>query len=116
MKKIGSILLMAGLTFGLAACGGNGDSSGEGNSGGDDVDQTTSVDADAAEGVFKENCASCHGENLEGKNGPALDKIGSDLSKDEILEQIKNGGGGMPSGLIEGDEAENVAGWLADMK
>lgn len=115
MKRI--MILISGivLAIGITACGGNNDdNAGKGNksSGG----EKSSVDASAAKDVFKSNCASCHGKNLEGKNGPELKDVGSDMSKDEIRKQIKNGGGGMPGGLIKGDEADNVAAWLASKK
>jgi hypothetical protein len=38
------------------------------------------------------------------------------LSKKQILDQIKNGGGGMPAGVVKGDQAEKVASWLAAKK
>ncbi|HET7628437.1 MAG TPA: cytochrome c [Bacillales bacterium] len=66
--------------------------------------------------IFEKNCASCHGQNLEGGMGPSLQHIGSKLSKEQILEQIKNGGGAMPGGLIQGEEAKKVAEWLAKKK
>lgn len=111
MKRI--MILMSGfvLAIGITACGSSNDNGGEGSSNGGDE-----VDASAAQDVFKENCASCHGENLEGKNGPELDHIGKEMSKDDIKKQIKDGGGGMPAEIIKGDEADNVAGWLADKK
>lgn len=114
MKRIAMFLASIGLVIGLAACGGadeeGSDTSGEGGG-------SATVDVEAAKASFQQNCATCHGNNLEGKgNAPALENIGSELSKDEILDQIHNGGGGMPGGLIKGDEAENVAAWLASMK
>ncbi|WP_431522083.1 c-type cytochrome [Guptibacillus hwajinpoensis] len=70
-----------------------------------------------AEKIFSQNCASCHGENLGGGAGPALEAVGGKYSKDEILEIIKNGkGGGMPAGVIQGKEAEMVATWLSEKK
>lgn len=66
--------------------------------------------------IFAQNCTACHGKNLEGGAGPNLQKIGSQLSKDQILKQIKEGGGGMPGGLIQGDAANKVAAWLAKKK
>ncbi|WP_420541711.1 MULTISPECIES: c-type cytochrome [Guptibacillus] len=70
-----------------------------------------------AEKVFAQNCASCHGENLGGGAGPALEAVGGKYSKDEILEIIKNGkSGGMPAGVIQGEEAEMVATWLSEKK
>jgi cytochrome c551 len=97
-------ILTLGLILSVAGC-----SSGDKN-------ESSGGDASAAETTYKQNCASCHGQNLEGANGPALKAIGKEHSKDEILEQIKNGGDGMPAALIKGKEAENVASWLADKK
>ena len=93
----------------LGACGGGDDSASDtADSGGGDVD---------AEKVFQANCATCHGGNLEGGAGPALDMIGGTLSEDEIHDIIENGkSGGMPAGLIKGEELDEVASWLAAKK
>ncbi|MFC4618717.1 c-type cytochrome [Camelliibacillus cellulosilyticus] len=88
----------------LAACGNSDNKSDKGQS------------ASGPEAVYSQSCASCHGKNLEGKVGPALSHIGKKMSKEQILNQIKNGGGGMPGNLIKGDNAEKVAAWLADKK
>lgn len=96
----------------LGACGGGGDDAGkkdEGTTGGD----TASVDAEA---VVQQKCISCHGGNLEGASGPALDKIGAELSEEEIHDVIIDGQGGMPGGIIKGDDADAVAAWLAEKK
>lgn len=53
---------------------------------------------------------------MKGKSGPALNHIGKKRSKADILKQIKNGGGGMPAGVIKGNQADKVAFWLADKK
>ena len=61
---------------------------------------TTEAAGDDADGaaVFAEaGCGGCHQfgpANSEGTVGPSLD--GTDLSKDEIAQQVRNGGGGMP--------------------
>ncbi|WP_371862535.1 cytochrome c551 [Mesobacillus foraminis] len=102
-------LMISGIVLGLTACSGGGGS--EETSGG-----SGEVDTANAEEVFQQNCASCHGGNLEGGAGPALNKVGSDMSKDEILNKIKEGGGGMPANIIEGKNAESVAAWLAEKK
>ncbi|MCQ6268072.1 cytochrome c [Fictibacillus sp. WQ 8-8] len=104
IKKITFVL---GIVLALTACSSGGDSGG--GKGG-------SMDTASAEKTFKQNCASCHGNNLEGGTGPALKDIGKEHTKAEILKQIRNGGGGMPAGLIQGKEAENVAQWLAKKK
>lgn len=115
MKRMLFLISSFVLAMGITACGNNnnnndagGGSSSKGGGG--------NVDAAAAKQVYKKNCASCHGQNLEGKNGPNLQKIGGSMSKADILKQIKNGGGGMPGGLIKGKDAQNVAGWLASKK
>ncbi len=118
----------------LAACGGNDNDADTGADGGGTTTEQTDdgaaetdegageggadagYDAEAAEASYQQTCSSCHGGNLEGANGPALDNIGARLSQDEILDAIVNGRAGMPPGLLQGDEAENVAAWLADMK
>lgn len=105
-KKILGLLMGATLAVGLAACG---------NDKADDGNKTAS--AGDAEKIVNQKCISCHGENLKGGVGPALDKIGSQLSKDEIHDIIINGkGGGMPPKLIEGKDADAVAAWLSEKK
>lgn len=126
-----SVLALALL---LVACGGN-DNDTDTNTGTNDNNKTeqtdegtagtdeqadegaseASYDADAAKASYQ-TCAGCHGGNLEGGSGPALSDVGSRLSKEEILDIIENGRPGMPPGLLKGDEAENVAAWLADQK
>lgn len=101
-----------GATLILGACGGGNDTSDEkdtGTSGGD----TAAIDAEA---VVQQKCISCHGGDLTGASGPAINKVGADHSEEEILDIILNGQGGMPGGIIKGEEAEAVASWLAEKK
>lgn len=142
MKKTWLMMLSVfALALLLVACGGNDDT--DTNTGTDDggtTEQTddgatdtdggtddddgaadgdteaTSYDADAADSSYQQSCASCHGGDLEGLSGPELTNIGASLSEDEILDAILNGRTGMPPGMLQGDEAENVAAWLADKK
>ncbi|WP_119182604.1 cytochrome c551 [Exiguobacterium sp. OS-77] len=122
--KLKNLLLTLGLgtTLALAACGGSDDSSSSDSSStkeestmNDDSSKTeTAVDA---EKIFANNCASCHGNNLEGNVGPNLTKVGSKYSSEEIQEIIKNGKGQMPAGILkEDEEIVAVADWLADKK
>lgn len=110
-KKLLAAILGAGLM--LAACGG-GDEEAEPADTGTTETETATVDP---EKIVNAKCTSCHGGNLEGQgNFPALNNVGSRLSKDEILNVIENGRGAMPGGLVTGDEAEAVAAWLAEKK
>jgi quinoprotein glucose dehydrogenase len=57
------------------------------------------------------NCASCHGEDLEGDpqgNFPALADVGSRMTRDEVLA-IVNGGRGFMPGFAHLDEGEKEA-------
>lgn len=98
-----------GATLVLGACGG-GDKADDGGNG----DTAAGIDADK---VYQANCASCHGGNLEGRgSAPSLANAGSTHSEEEIHDIIQNGQGGMPPGLIQGEELEAVAKWLAEKK
>ncbi|MGG3941607.1 cytochrome c551 [Peribacillus psychrosaccharolyticus] len=105
-KKMLGILL--GTTLMLTACGG-GDESKEPEG---DSTQTAS----AEEKLYERSCAGCHGNNLEGAAGPKLSNVGSKLSKEDIETIIAEGKGIMPSEVLKGEDAANVAAWLADKK
>lgn len=116
MKK-SLMALLFGTTLVLGACGGDDTAEkepAEETPSEAPAGEEASVDA---EQIVKQNCISCHGENLEGQgNFPALNDVGSRLSEDEIHTVILEGRGGMPAKLIEGEEAEAVAAWLSEKK
>jgi cytochrome c551 len=68
---------------------------------------------------FIQNCKSCHtleAVNAHGVTGPNLDELGG-LDKQRVLQAIERGGTGsgrMPPELIEGEEADAVATYVAD--
>src|SRR5699024_6018036 len=64
------------------------------------------------EHIFLQNCASCHGDNLEGNGNPPLNALEGRYTADEIVEIIGEGPGIMPAGLATGEEAEAVAQYL----
>ncbi|MDR7080039.1 cytochrome c551 [Neobacillus niacini] len=104
-KKLLKMLLGTALVMSLAACGGGDDEGGDTATAGD------------AEKVYSQKCSSCHGGDLKGGMGPELTAVGASKSKDEIAAIIKDGTtGGMPAGLIEGDDLDKVAEWLASKK
>lgn len=53
--------------------------------------------------IFKNKCMSYHGGNLEGGAGPDPRHVGVSMCEEEILNQIVNGGGCMPGGLVDKD-------------
>lgn len=67
--------------------------------------------------LFRQNCASCHSlaaVNARGVTGPGLDDLGG-LNRARVLSAIRVGGTGkyqMPAGLLEGENAEDVAAFL----
>lgn len=106
MKKI--LIPIFSATLFLAACGGE-----------DTKKEETSKTASSDPGyeLFQQkSCIGCHGKDLEGASGPALNKIGSKLSKDEIVKVIEEGKGSMPKGLAEGDDAQKIADYLSKQK
>jgi cytochrome c553 len=68
--------------------------------------------------LFQQQCASCHSlaaVNARGVTGPNLDRIG-DVQPDRIVNAIRIGGTGqgrMPAKLLEGEEAQDVAEYVA---
>jgi mono/diheme cytochrome c family protein len=69
-------------------------------------------------GLFRQQCATCHSLaaiNARGVTGPDLDRIG-DVTAERIVAAIANGGTGqkrMPAMLLEGEEAQAVAEYVA---
>ncbi|QKS70876.1 cytochrome c [Paenalkalicoccus suaedae] len=94
-------LSLVGINIGDDLAGGN--ENGEGNAEQQEFDDPIEL----GQSVYEMNCASCHGGNLEGGVGPALD--GGNYSQEEILSAIAEGPGSMPAGLASGEEADAVA-------
>lgn len=112
MKKL--LVAMLGAVLVLGACGGGDgdepspadDANGTEETAGDNV----AYDAANGEEVYQGRCAACHGGDLQGASGPGI--VG--LSYDEVLTAIQQGPGGMPADLATGNDAEDVAAWVAD--
>ena len=70
--------------------------------------------------LFIQNCKSCHtlaAVQAHGVTGPNLDDL-APLDKQRVLNAIKRGGTGtgrMPPGLLEGEDANAVATYVADV-
>jgi cytochrome c553 len=70
--------------------------------------------------LFIQNCKSCHtleAVQAHGVTGPDLDEL-SGIDKQRVLNAIERGGTGsgrMPAGLLEGEDADAVATYVADV-
>lgn len=62
------------------------------------------------ESIFEGNCAACHGGDLSGGAGPALNT--GEHSDEDILNAISEGPGTMPENLVSGEEADAVAEYI----
>lgn len=95
-------VVLAVLSLVLAGCG-------SGAGGG----ATASKDPKA---VFKGKCGQCHALEAAGTTGsfgPDLDALRPDRAT--VVTQIRNGGGGMPRGLLKGAEAEAMAKYVSSV-
>ncbi|WP_042477315.1 c-type cytochrome [Bacillus ndiopicus] len=109
-KRLMHVVLAGGLAvFGLAACGGNKAKEEPTPPTNEQAGDTVAV----GESVAKANCIGCHGGDLTGSMGPSLH--GLTLSKEEIVDILKNGKGNMPAGQAKGDE-EAVADYILTLK
>jgi mono/diheme cytochrome c family protein len=68
--------------------------------------------------LFIATCKSCHdldAVQARGVTGPDIDELGA-VDRERVLNAIENGGTGqgrMPAGLLEGQDAEDVANYVA---
>lgn len=106
------IVLMFGLSF-----KGLGDSKDQAkDKGGTTTAKTETVAASNPEGIYKNTCIGCHGDQYQGVVGPSLKGVGGKLSKDQIKTIITKGKGGMPPNLVPEDKAEAMAEWVSKIK
>jgi mono/diheme cytochrome c family protein len=71
--------------------------------------------AELGAAVFGENCSSCHGATGNGGNGgPDLTTMPLAQTEEGAIQQVTNGGGGMPAfeGVLDEEEIENVAAYV----
>lgn len=89
---------------------------------GQPVTKTDATQYPQAVAVYEMGCNTCHGENLEGGIGPALQHVGSSMTLAQIERQIQVGGGPMPAYAAKHDailtpaQIVAVATWLATKK
>ncbi|MBP0723574.1 cytochrome c [Bacillus sp. RG28] len=82
--------------------------------------KTTETASAKPEDIYKNTCIGCHGDQMQGGVGPNLQKIGGQLSQDEIKNILQNGKTGkigtMPKGLLPAEQVDVMAKWLASKK
>jgi sulfite dehydrogenase len=97
-------------------------STGEGESTGTKSTGTTTggnagADLAAGKAAFSATCGGCHmlkDAGTSGNVGPDLDSL-APLTAERVATQIKNGGGPMPPMLLTGQDAANVAAYVASV-
>lgn len=94
-----------------APAGGGGTETGGGGGG-----AASAGDVDAGLMVFQASCTGCHlADGLEaGGVGPKLAGLG--LTEQRIHDQVVNGGGAMPGGLVSGADLDNVVAYTLSIQ
>ncbi|MFS0750812.1 c-type cytochrome [Oceanobacillus sp. 1P07AA] len=95
------VVMLLGVVLTLGACG-NADN------------DTATENLDPGEEVYRNNCASCHANDLSGSGGPSLVGVGSKYTQDEIAEIVTKGKGSMPPMNVEGQNLEELTNWLSE--
>jgi mono/diheme cytochrome c family protein len=92
-----------------------GEESGEEEGEGGEATAGAGGDPQAGAAVFSENCSTCHGATgLGGNGGPDLTTMPLAQTEEGAIQQVTNGGGGMPpfGGTLSEEEIENVAAYV----
>ena len=97
-------------------------STGEAESTGEQSSGTTTgggsgADLAAGKSLFTNTCGGCHAlkdAGTTGNVGPDLDSL-APLTAERVAKQIENGGGPMPPKLLTGQDAANVAAYVASV-
>ena len=114
-RRIAVVLLVLALGVGVAACGDD-DENGADTTATETDGTTDETTTEAGRSIFVEQCGVCHtlsDAGTTGTTGPSLD--GRGLSEDEVEQQVREGGGGMPAfeDTLEDDEIADVSAYVA---
>jgi cytochrome c551 len=63
--------------------------------------------------VFAASCAGCHGADATGGAGPSL--VDTGLTAVDVEAIVASGRGAMPPGVVEGQDAADVAAYVASL-
>ena len=101
---------------GEAGEGSEGEEEGAEGEAGGESEEAGGGDPEKGSIVFSENCSVCHGATGHGGNGgPDLTTMPLAQTEEGAIQQVTNGGGGMPpfGGTLSEEEIENVAAYVA---
>jgi mono/diheme cytochrome c family protein len=107
--RLRSAAVVSLIVFALAGCGGGDDEEAEQPPAATTAETGGGTEA-SGEAVFTENCGSCHtlaAAGTSGTTGPNLDDLKP--SMEQVEEQVRNGGGGMPAFEGQLSDAEIMA-------
>jgi cytochrome c551 len=88
----------------------------EGGGGGEGGGGEASGDAAAGLAVFDANCTSCHLNDGKDAGGVGPQLAGMGLDAATIENQVVNGGGGMPAGLVSGTDLDNAVAYVLSIQ
>ena len=121
MKKILAAMLMVALVIGLIACSNTTQTYNNVNNNKEKKSVPAASAIIDAKAIVQANCAVCHGQNLQGGQGPKLIGVGAEFNKNQIIDFIKNGKtdseGSMHAGVLTDPKQINaVAEYLVNLK
>jgi len=104
------------ITAPTAAPGGGSETGGGAETGGGGGGGEAAGDAEAGLAVFQASCTGCHlaDGTQDGGVGPKLAGLG--LDAETISNQVVNGGGAMPAGLVSGTDLDNVVAYVLSIQ
>ncbi|MEH7076477.1 c-type cytochrome [Neobacillus drentensis] len=66
------------------------------------------------ETIYKESCAACHGNQLQGAVGPPVTNMKSKYSEADVLKIVNEGTQKMPGNLLDKEASKTVMKWLME--
>jgi mono/diheme cytochrome c family protein len=119
VRKVMTVTTVA-IALSAAGCGGGEDAVPTNEPAAEETPAATATDSGATQAsagreIFVSTCGGCHVLSDAGTNGqvgPNLDEVAPDQA--QVLAAIETGPGQMPENLLEGEQAEQVAEYVAE--